>query len=49
MSSVCFLLDEHVPPFIQTQLAQMAPDLRVYTIDNDSAPASGTLDPDILI
>jgi hypothetical protein len=49
MSPVCFLLDEHVPPFIQTQLAQLAPDLHVYTIDDGSAPARGTLDPDILI
>jgi len=49
MSPVCFLLDEHVPPFIQTQLTQMAPDLRVYTIDDNNAPARGTLDPQILI
>lgn len=49
MSPVCFLLDEHVPPFIQTQLAQMAPDLCVYTIDDGSAPVRGTLDPEILI
>jgi hypothetical protein len=49
MSLVCFLLDEHVPPFIQAQLAQMAPDLRVHTINDDSAPVRGTLDPEILI
>ena len=49
MSPVCSLLDKHVPPFIQTQLAQMAPDLRVYTIDDNNAPARGTLDPQILI
>jgi hypothetical protein len=29
MRLVCFLLDEHVPPFIQAQLARMEPDLRV--------------------
>ena len=31
--------------FIQTQLAQMAPDLHVYTIEDDGAPARSTLDP----
>ncbi len=49
MSPICFLLDEHVPPFIQAQLAQMEPDLRVYIIGEDVAPVRGTLDPDVLI
>ena len=49
MSLVCFLLDEHVPPFIQAQLARMEPNLRVYAINDGNAPVKGTLDPDILI
>ena len=49
MSLVCFLLDEHVPPFIQAQLARMEPNLRVYAINDGNAPVRGTLDPDILI
>jgi len=39
MSPVSFLLDEHVPPFIQAQLAQMASDLRVYVIGEAMTPA----------
>lgn len=49
MSPVCFLLDEHVPPFIQAQLARLEPDLRVYRIGDDPAPATGTLDPAVLL
>lgn len=49
MSLVCFLLDEHVPPFIQAQLARMEPNLRMYAINDGNAPVKGTLDPDILI
>jgi hypothetical protein len=49
MSLICFLLDEHVPPFILAQLARMEPDLRVYVINDGNAPVRGTLDPDILI
>lgn len=48
MSRVCFLLDEHVPPFIQAQLARLEPDLHVYRIGDDLTPATGTLDPDVL-
>ena len=48
MSPVCFLLDEHVPPFIQAQLARLELDLRVYRIGDDLTPATGTPDPDVL-
>ena len=48
MSRVCFLLDEHIPPFIQAQLARLEPDLRVYRIGDDLTPATGTPDPDVL-
>ena len=48
MSSICFLLDEHVPPFIQVQLARMEPAMRVYVIGDSVVPARGTPDPDIL-
>ena len=49
MSPVSFLLDEHVPPLIQAQLTQMAPELRVYVIGEALTPARGTSDPDLLI
>lgn len=48
MNPVCFLLDEHVPPFIQVQLAQVEPDIRVYVIGEGSAPVRGTPDPEVL-
>lgn len=49
MSPPCFLLDEHVPVFIQAQLERMEPELRVYAIGDGIAPPKGTPDPDILI
>lgn len=49
MSAPCFLLDEHVPIFIQVQLERMEPELRVYAIGDGLAPPKGTPDPDILI
>ncbi len=48
MSSPCFLLDEHVPVFIQAQLERMEPELHVYAIGDDIAPPKGTPDPGIL-
>jgi len=44
-----YLLDENVPLVIQSQLAQMEPDLTVYAIGDETAPDKGTPDPDILI
>lgn len=49
MSTICFLLDEHVPPFIQAQLARLEPNLRVYMIGDDLAPVRGTPDPGVLL
>lgn len=43
------LLDENVPLVIQSQLAQMEPNLAIYAIGNETAPDKGTPDPDILI
>jgi len=49
VSQVSFLLDEHVPPLIQAQLVQMAPELQVYVIGEAITPPRGTPDPDVLI
>lgn len=48
MSAVRFLLDEHIPLFIQTQLKQREPEIEIYAIGDGTAPPKGTLDPDIL-
>lgn len=48
MSPACFLLDEHVPPFIQAQLAQVEPELRVYLIGEGMALVKGAPDADVL-
>ncbi len=48
MSTVCFLLDEHVPLIIQAQLEQREPGIRVYAIGEGIAPPKGVPDPDIL-
>ena len=48
MSTVCLLLDEHIPLFVQVQLEQMEPGMRVYAIGDGIAPPRGTPDPDIL-
>jgi hypothetical protein len=49
MSTICLLLDEHVPRLIRARLEQIAPEMRVYAIGDGFAPANGTLDPDILV
>lgn len=48
MSTISFLLDEHVPLIIQAQLEQIEPRVRVYAIGDGIAPPKGTPDPDIL-
>jgi len=48
MSTVCFLLDEHVPLIIQAQLEQREPEIRVDAIGEGTAPPKGAPDPDIL-
>ena len=49
MSSVRYLLDEHVDPTLRAQLVRHAPDLVVWMIGDPGAPKRGTLDPDILL
>ena len=49
MSMSGYLLDENVPLVIQSQLAQMEPNLTVYAIGDEIAPDKGTPDPDIWI
>ena len=48
MSTISFLLDEHVPLVIQAQLERVAPRVSVYAIGDGIAPPKGTPDPDIL-
>lgn len=48
MMPVCFLLDEHVPLAIQTQLEQKESEICVHVIGDETAPVKGTPDPDIL-
>lgn len=49
MEPLGFLLDEHVPLFIQTALERAGTGLRVYAVGDDGAPPKGTPDPDILV
>jgi hypothetical protein len=49
MSMSGFLLDEHIPRFLQRQLQQLAPEFAVLVIGDESAPEKGTSDPDLLV
>ena len=49
MSSVRYLLDEHIDPRLRTQLIRQALDIVVWIIGDPGAPRRGTLDPDILL
>jgi hypothetical protein len=49
VSSVHYLLDEHIDPKLRAQLIRQAPDLVVWIIGDPGAPKRGTLDPDILL
>ena len=49
MSSVRYLLDEHIDPRLRTQLIRQAPDPVVWIIGDPGAPKRGTLDADILL
>ena len=49
MSSVRYLLDEHVDPRLRTQLIRQVPGLVVWMIGDPGAPRRGTSDPDILL
>ena len=48
MSTISFLLDEHIPLIIQAQLEQIEPRVRVYAIGDGIAPSKGIPDLDIL-
>lgn len=48
MSTIKYLLDEHVNPRLRKALKQQAPDLIVWRIGDAGAPALNSLDPDIL-
>lgn len=47
--SLRYLIDESMPPLWRQLLLKQEPALTVYRIDDPGQPASGTLDPDILI
>jgi hypothetical protein len=44
-----FLLDEHIPHAIQSQLLWLDADIDVLAVGQPSAPQRGTSDPDILV
>ena len=48
MSSICYLLDEHIEPTLRTQLIRHEPDMTVWIIGDPGAPPRGTPDPEIL-
>lgn len=48
MTPLRFLLDEHVPRAIQSQLLRLDADIDVLAVGQPSAPPRGTSDPDIL-
>jgi len=49
VSSVRYLLDEHIDPRLRAQLIRQAPDIVVWMIGDPGAPRYGTPDPDILL
>lgn len=48
MSEIRFLLDEHVDPRLRKATKQVAAEVVVWRIGDPTAPASGTLDDEIL-
>ena len=44
-----YLLDEHINPAIQRQLRRLDPSIDVLLVGDNTAPAKGTLDPDLLL
>lgn len=44
-----FLLDEHVPHALQSQLLRLDADIDVIAVGQPQAPPKGMLDPDILL
>ena len=49
MSDLRYLLDEHLPSALRSQLLRRAPALVVWMLGDPGAPRYGTLDPDILL
>lgn len=49
MDFLGYLIDENLPELYKTQLLRRLPELRVWRIGNPGAPATSTLDPEILI
>ena len=49
MTPLRFLLDEHIPRAIQSQLLRLGVDIDVLAVGQSSAPPRGTSDPDILL
>ncbi len=49
MSEIAFLLDEHIPLRIKSELLRQEPRMRIYAIGEPPAPAKGTPDGDVLL
>jgi len=49
VSSIRYLLDEHMDTALRVQLLRRVPELVVWMIGDPGAPHYGTLDPDILL
>jgi len=49
MSTLQYLLDEHVDRRLRKALKQLAPEILVWCVGDPGAPDFGTLDPDILV
>ncbi|NJO08113.1 MAG: DUF5615 family PIN-like protein [Chloroflexaceae bacterium] len=49
MSSLRYLMDEHVTPQLQKALKQRVPEMVVWRIGDPGSPPFGALDPDILL
>ncbi len=47
--TIRYLMDENVAPLYKTQLLRQEPELIVWAVGDEGAPAKSTLDPDILI
>lgn len=48
MSKIRFLLDENMPHAVRDQLVLRVPNMVILAVGDDTAPALGTPDPDIL-
>ncbi|BAY93279.1 MULTISPECIES: DUF5615 family PIN-like protein [unclassified Tolypothrix] len=46
---VRFLLDENLPPRLKLAVLRLNPEIDIVRVGEDNAPATGTLDPDVLL